>query len=61
VGDYVVTHPLDKKEYKKFADAAYAWAWHKRWRVSISSIPKTPTTRAVKLTLVSKTLVRDYA
>lgn len=60
VGDWVRTHPLSLSETKKFRDAAYDWAFHKRWRIQCVSYPVGDKLWEVECELIAKQPVRDY-
>ena len=60
VGDWVRTSPLNIKERKKFIDAAYDWAFHKRWRVECTSYVMGHGLWEVECELVAKEPIRNY-
>lgn len=60
VGDFVVTHPLDKKDRKRFLDAAYMWAWSRQWKVSCKSKKVALDKWEVRCMLVSKKAGREF-
>ena len=60
LGDFVRTPPLNKKDRKKFLDAAYAWAWRRKWRVSCESFRVAEAMWEVECTLIAFKHVRLY-
>lgn len=60
LGDYVTTPPLSFHEYDKIKKAAYAWAWRKKWRVSVKRFKVSHTTYEVTIKLVAKKHIRLY-
>ena len=60
IGDFVTTHPIDMKDYKRFSDAAYLWAWYKGWKVSVKRVKVAHGMYEVTCTLVKKKFERLY-
>lgn len=60
VGDFIRTHPLSYTDRWRFKRAAYDWAWHKRWKVSVKAYRKSRDTWEMECTLISKVFGRDF-
>lgn len=60
IGDWIQTGPLSVSEVKKIVDAAYIWAWHKKWRVQTKRIRVSEDKYEVKITLTSKEYKREF-
>jgi hypothetical protein len=60
VGDFIITHPLSKKERKQIVDAALFWAWHKKKRVTTRALRVAEDKWEVYIELVSQTYERDF-
>ncbi len=60
VGDWVRTGPLSAKDLKRFRDAAYDWAWQRKWRVTCKSIRVADDKWECICALKAKVLIREY-
>lgn len=60
VGDWVRTHPMGLADCKRFRDAAYEWAWHKGWRVSVNRFRVAEALWECICTLKAKHRIREY-
>ena len=60
VGCFVTTFPMSNADGKRFRDAAYEWAWHKKWGVKCSSNRKGNGLSEYTCQLVAKHLVREF-
>lgn len=60
VNDWVLTEPMSLADCKRFRDAAYEWAWHKKWRVTVNRFRVSEDTWECCCRLVSKKYEREF-
>jgi len=60
VGDYITTNPINEKDYKRFKDAAYAWAYRRKWKVAITRLYGPGNMFEVTCTLIRKKYYREF-
>lgn len=60
IGDWIETDPMSKEDRERIKKAVNFWAWHHNVRISFRSWPTSPTTWAVRITLVGKGRIRLY-
>ncbi len=60
VGDFVETFPMPYEDCQRIQDAAHAWAWQHKYRVTTRCLPAREGGYFIRITLTSKVRVRDY-
>lgn len=60
-GDMIETFPMSWKDFQRFENAVYQWAWRHDKRVRTERVWHSNDTLGMRVTLVAHHRVRDYS